>query len=531
MMAESLSWQRGSRPGLARFGREPGRAYSRPVPPGPGAHRAILVSTVSVLAGGGAALAASLGLRVLMARALPPEALGLVLLAIAVVTPIGSIAALGTNAALAQRVAERRARGDEDRARAVARRGELIAAGSGAVASALLAALALPLALLLGQPGLDRVLLPIAPVALGLAVGVAALGVARGFGDSAGRALVRDAGGGFLRILGVGAVLLAGSPTPFGIAAGFAAGSLSAELLFVGYVAFKGWLSPVSPVLDEPLLPSLRPYAATEVLAQSSLWLDIVVLGALAPPAVVGLYGVARGLTRILGLVPQASAHGYLPAAAAAWAKGEGERLPALHVATRRFAFALVWPVLSVCLLAPAPLLHLLFGAAYEAAAPALRLLALASFVASFFDFLDLLLIAERRPGDVLKAGLGGAVALLLLLAALVPRFSGEGAAAALLGASLLRGLLLHRSVFRSRSFRPFLAGMTGPAFLGVGSLAVGTLGLLLLRPGPFAALLLAAGTGAAASAVSLRAFLRHREPGSAAGPPDDPPGPEIAAV
>ena len=68
------------------------------MPPGPGARRAILVSTVSVLAGGGAALLGSLVLRIVMARALDPGALGLVLLGIAIVTPIGSMAGLGTNA-------------------------------------------------------------------------------------------------------------------------------------------------------------------------------------------------------------------------------------------------------------------------------------------------------------------------------------------------------------------------------------------------------------------------------------------------
>ena len=501
------------------------------MPPGPGAHRAIFISTVSVLAGGGAALAGSLLLRILMARALEPGALGLVLLAIAVVTPVGSIAGLGTNAALAQRVAERRARGDDEGARAAARRGEILAAGSGFVAAALLAAFAVPLARLLGQPGLDRVLLAIAPVALGLAVGVAALGVARGFGDSAGRALVRDAGGGLLRVLGVGAVFLAGSPTPFGIAVGFAAGSLSAELLFLGYVGAKGWLSPASPVPSEPLLPSLRPYAANEVLSQSALWLDVVVLGALAPPAAVGLYGVARGTTRVLGLVSQAAAHGYLPAASAACARGEEARLPALHVATRRFAFGIVWPVLAVCVLAPAPLLGLLFGEAYEAAAPTLRLLALASFGASLFEYLDLLLIAERRPGDVLRTGLGSTATLVLLLALLVPRFGGEGAAGALLGAGLVRGLLLCRSAFRSRPFRPFLPALTGPALLGASSLAAGALLFSVVRPAPAAALVLAAGTGAAASAVSLHAFFRHREPGSAVPAPADPPDTGIASL
>ena len=490
------------------------------MPPGPGARRAILVSTVSVLAGGGAALAGSLVLRVLMARALPPDALGLVLLAIAVVTPIGSIAGLGMNPAIAQGVAERLARGDEDGARSIARRGLLLAFGSGAAVALLLALLVRPLARLLDQPGLDRVLLPLAPVALGLAAGVAALGISRGFGDSLGRSLVRDTGGGLLRVLGVGAVLLAGSPTSFRVAAGFAAGSVTAELLFAGYVAAKGWLSPAARVPTGPLMPALRPHAATEVLSQSALWLDVVVLGALASPAVVGLYGIARGLTRVLDLVRHASSHGYLPAASTAFARGEGARIPALHVSTRRFAFALVWPVLATCLLAPGPLLGLLFGPTYEAAAPALRLLALASFVSSFFDYLDLVLVAERRPGDVLGAGVAGVVSLAALLAALVPLYGGEGAALALLGSSVLRGLILHLFCFRSRPFRPFLPAIAGPAILAAASLAAGAILLQALRPEPLAALVLAAGAGAAASAVALLWFFRERGTGVGSTPP-----------
>ncbi len=464
----------------------------------------------------------SLVLRILMARALEPSALGLVLLAIAIVTPVGSIAGLGTNPAVAQGVAERRARGDEEGARGLARRAQLLALTAGLLAAALLAALAGPLAVLLGQPGLDSVLLPMAPVALGLAAGVAALGVSRGFGNSLGRALFRDTGGGVLRVVGVGAAFLAAEPTSFGVAAGFAAGSLSAELLFVGYVAAKGWLSAGSRTPTAPLLPLLRPYAATEVLSQAALWLDVVVLGALAPPVVVGLYGIARGLTRVLDLVRQASSHGYLPSASAAVARGEGDRIATLHVSTRRFAFALVWPILAICLLAPAPLLGLLFGPAYEAAAPALRLLALASFLASFFDYLDLVLVAERRPGDVLRAGVAGIVALVALLAALVPPYGGEGAAVALLGSSLLRGLLLHRFVFRSRSFRPFLPAVAGPALLAAASLGAGTIALRVHRPAPLEALLLAAATGGAAAAVALLSFFRKRSGGA-----DAPPGTE----
>ncbi len=457
-----------------------------------------------------------------MARALEPDALGLVLLAIAVVTPVGAIAGLGTNGALAQRLAELRARGEEAAARRVAGKALLFVSASGLLAALLLAALAGPLALLLRQPGIDHVLLPVSPVALGLAAGAAALGVSRGFGDSLGRALVRDAGGGLLRVAGVGAALLAGAPSSFGVAAGFAAGSLAAELLFVGYVSRKGWLErPTAPSGGTVSLPDLRPFAANEVLTQAALWLDVVVLGALAPAAAVGLYGVARGLTRVLDLVRQASAHGYLPSAASALAAGDEPRLARLHVATRHLAFALVWPVLSVCLLAPGPLLVLLFGADYGPAAGALRLLALASFLPSFFDFLDLLLVADRRPGDVLRASIAGTAVLVLLLFGLASRFGGEGAALALLGASLVRGVLLLRLAFRGRPIRPYLPAVTGPALGALSSLAAGGLLLALLAPGPQGTLLVAAGTGAFASGASLRAFFRRRGAGEA------PTGPE----
>lgn len=491
------------------------------MPSGHGARRAILVSTLSVLAGSGVALAGSLVVRVLMARALEPDALGLVLLGIAVVTPVGAIAGLGTNGAMAQRLAELRARGEETAARRIGGKALFLVSGSGLLATLLLAAFAGPLARLLHQPGVDHVLLPMAPVALGLAAGTAALGVSRGFGDSLGRALVRDAGGGLLRVAGVGAALLAGAPGSFAVAAGFAAGSLAAELLFVAYVARKGWLGRPAPRPGGVVsLPDLRPFAANEALGQTALWLDVIVLGALAPAAAVGLYGVARGLTRVLDLVRQASSHGYLPSAASAVAAGDEARLARLHVATRHLAFALVWPVLSVCLLAPGPLLVLLFGEDYAPAAEALRLLALASFLPSFFDYLDLLLVADRRPGDVLRASIAGAAVLVLLLLVLAGRLGGEGAALALLGAGLVRGFLLHRLAFRGRPSGPYLPAVTGPALGALTSFGAGWLLLALLRPGSIGALLVAVGTGAAASGASLRAFFRRREAsGTPAGP------------
>ncbi len=107
----------------------------------------------------------------------------------------------------------------------------------------------------------------------------------------------------------------------------------------------------------------------------------------------------------------------------------------------------------------------------------------------------------------------------MALLAALVPPYGGEGAALALLGSSLLRGLLLHRFVFRSRSFRPFLPAVAGPALLAAASLGVGATILRVLHPAPLAALLLAATTGGAAAAIALLAFFGKRSGGADALP------------
>ena len=73
----------------------------------------LLRPTAAVLGGSLAALAATLALRVVVARTFAPADLGLLLAAIALVSWAGGVASLGLNPAVARHAAEQRAAGEE----------------------------------------------------------------------------------------------------------------------------------------------------------------------------------------------------------------------------------------------------------------------------------------------------------------------------------------------------------------------------------------------------------------------------------
>ncbi len=466
----------------------------------PGAR--IAIPALSVLGGGLAALLSSLLVRVLMARTLSPNDVGVLLFAIAVVSAAGGIASLGTNAGLAHRVAERRARGDEAGARRTARTGLFLAATSGGVAFLLLA---------LAGPWLGTsaaAVLPLAPVALGLAAGTAVLGAARAFGDVAGRALLRDTGGGFLRLAGVGLATLA-APTPRNVALGYAAGCLLGELAFGLYGLGRGWFRSASGTPPDRALPrTLRPFAGMEAVAQAATWVDVIVLGALAPPAVVGVYGVARSLPRVLEVVRQAASHGFLPAATEAGALAGPDAVGRLRVAARLFSLVLVWPLLAVCLVAPGEALAVLFGAAYAGAGTVLAILAVGSLVGTVLDDLDLGLVALGEAAATVRTTAAATAIGACALAVAVPLYGATGAAAASTAAVAIRGGLLLSTIGRRGRLAPWLRGLFRPLALGLLVVAATGLALRGLALPPLVGIAAALGGGVAASVLSLRAFL-----------------------
>ncbi len=401
-------------------------------------------SALGVLLGSGVAIGSALGIRILMARSLRADDLGAVLLAIAVASFLGMVASLGLRQASARRIASLLAITDSEGARRTARTA-LVVAGCGGLVAAALVLLGPRWNSLLGADGTVGIAaipflvsLGTAPASLGLALGVATWGISQGHGDTRGRALFRDAGGSLLRLVGVlAAALVSEGPALFAFGWGF--GSFLGEMSFVAYGRRRGWFGATleAKKIDATLIRSLPPFAGTTFVNQLATWLDVVLLGALAPLAVVGVYGAAQGLGRVLGQISDSAAHRFLGVASTAVAAGDDKKLVDSYVEARRLALSYLWPALAPCLLAPEAVATLLFGAHYEAAGLALRGLAAGWLLRAFSGYTEEVLFARGRAAWVFGLVLSTSLVIAALFALAVPR---GGAAAAVLAAWAVAG-------------------------------------------------------------------------------------------
>ncbi len=447
--------------------------------------------TLTVLAGSAVALAGTLAVRAVMARALEPDSFGLLITAIALVTATGGIANFGINPAAALRVGEGLAADDREMASRAARTALIFGTASGLVAATSIALFA-PIIATWFAADADRATLTaslraLAPVALLMPIGGAALGVYRAHGRTIARALIRDGGGGIARAIGVAiAAVLGGGIASLGL--GYSAGVVLAEGGFAVEVLRRGWLTrrpqradTPDPRLDGELIQQLPPLGALEILAQGRMWLDVLAISLLAPPSVVGIYGLARSLARGLEVVFHAGVHRYLPAVGRT---APAER-PALANDTRRFVLGVITVPVAVGLAAPAAPVLLLAGQPYIESAPVLAWLSLAVLVEALFGYQDQSLLALGRSRAVAVIDGGALLVYGSLLALLIPRSGALGAAWALVIVALTRGIssalvltVLGRNAPRSSQRIATLAGwpmsprlLGVPVFLGLGVL------------------------------------------------------------
>ena len=478
----------------------------------------LLRPTAAVLGGSLAALAATLALRVVVARTFAPADLGLLLAAIALVSWAGGVASLGLNPAVARHAAEQRAAGDDRRARRLAGSGLRTASVSGALAVVLVAGGAWLLAGRFPAVGWLELVPPLALVGLALAVGMTVVGASRAFGDVIARAVIRDAGGGVLRLLAVGGATLAGGSL-FALAVAYTAATLAAEAAALAWGARRGWFDLRRPGAPETSRPrELAPYAWLELLNQTALWADLVLLGALAAPAEVGLFAVARALARALQTVQYAVAHAYLPALASAWRTGGVADLAAIYVRARRLTFALLWPGVALCLAAPGPVLGLLFGSDYEPAAEALRLLAVGLGIDALAGARELPLQALGAARSAARCGTVAVLVGLIAMLVLAPAAGAFGAAIAVTVMSVVRAVLTAVALRRRAGITVIGHDLTTPVVATLAATALAGVAAVLLRSPPLVAAALVGTAAAAGSVVLLLGVRRNAAPQAGAG-------------
>jgi O-antigen/teichoic acid export membrane protein len=188
-----------------------------------------------------------------------------------------------------------------------------------------------------------------------------------------------------------------------------------------------------------PVLRRSAPLAVNGGLALVSPRVEFLAMGFLAGQYQAGLFLAALRVVQFLNVVPSAIAAGAMPSLTREAVQRTGD--PVRRRTSATLAFLALPAAAGVALLAPG--LIVLFGAGFGAAAPALRIMALAA-VPLFFNsgLVTSALIAAERSARLPRLTAVRVVAALAFAAVLVPRFGAVGGAIGfLLSESLFLGL------------------------------------------------------------------------------------------
>jgi len=174
------------------------------------------------------------------------------------------------------------------------------------------------------------------------------------------------------------------------------------------------------------------PLGAAQALALMSFNFDSLLLGMLQGPAAVGLYSAAYKPVTVLLAVPVTYFVGLFPVLSRSWADGPAA-FDAVVQRSLRLAATFALPVGVGATFVAAPVLDLLFGARYAAAAPAMQILAWSAVLVILRGtFRQGLNAAGCSLVDLRCAGLATGLNVLLNLA-VIPIWGFMGAAVATL--------------------------------------------------------------------------------------------------
>jgi O-antigen/teichoic acid export membrane protein len=335
-----------------------------------------------------------------------------------------------------------------------------------------------------------RVLGPFLPLA---AVSKVLLCATRSFGtmlpfvavEYIGKAGLRAVLAIFVIALGLGSVAMAMS-WALPIALGLAAAT-------IWLLAVIKRASPTSPAVDEPQTPlrklvldfwrftAFRGVAA--IFAIAILWLDVVLVGALASAREAGIYGAASRFVTAGSFALQALFLVMGPQMSALLSKGQRERAQAIYQAATAWLTAVSFPIfLGMAVFAP--FLLRMFGPEFASGGTALTILALAMLVNMGTGTVTVILLMSGKSSWNLANTAGAAVLNVVLNVVLIPQFGMTGAAIAWAAAICVQNLVPLVQIWVSLKIHPFGTAYPVPVvaavicFGGIGLLITQTLGM-----------------------------------------------------
>jgi O-antigen/teichoic acid export membrane protein len=410
---------------------------------------------------------------IVVARELGADEAGVFFAALALFTILTAAAQFGANTGAVRTVA---------RFRALGRGGDVGRTLHGALCPVVVISVVLALAIFVLAPDISRLIIrgadpeaavpylrvfaPFLPFASATAVIVAAT---RGFGTMVPFVGVEHLGKGSARLLlalavlgsGLGGAALAVAwAVPIALACVVAGGALIVLLR-------RGEAKP-----SKAVRPSTRwgltfefwrfaaPRGVASIFQITLLWLDTILLAALASPHDAGIYTAAARCATQGAFAIHAVVFVIGPLVSGLLATDERERAQAVYQTATSWLTALSWPI-YFSLVAFAPLVLSIFGPEFAAGETALVILACAMLVAMACGPVNVVLVmAGKTSWNLLNAFFALAVNVVLNLA-LIPEFGLSGAAVAWATSILIANVLPLIQIRLFLGLHPFASGFT----------------------------------------------------------------------
>jgi O-antigen/teichoic acid export membrane protein len=437
------------------------------------ATRRVAGGAAVALVGGGLSFCLTTAYQVVVARALGTAGFGLYVLALVVSSFLAEASDLGLDYGVLRFGAIARGAGDPGRLRAVIRRGLLGAFAAGSLASGLLIAAAAPIARVFDKPGMIPLLIPLALAIPFTGTTEVARSAMRGMGRAAPSVVSDSLITPGLR-LGTVLVALHVAADPRQVAVAYAVTEVIALLATLGMLlrllSREGRPGRAGTRAGAPgLFRYSLPMSLNRLILYTNNQTEVLVLGLLRPAGPVGVFGVARRLSMLVGSLTASISVLFNPMVADLHHHRHHAELDRLFKTATRWLFTLGFPLCLIEIAFPRDLLHV-FGEGFSSGATALAILALGQLVnIGTGTVAGLLAMVGRARMSVLNSAFFLSLSLVLDLL-LIPPWGILGAAianaTALAAVNVLRVVQVHRVLgifpYDRRFLRPLGAGLIG---------------------------------------------------------------------
>ena len=263
--------------------------------------------------------------------------------------------------------------------------------------------------------------------------------------------------------------------------AGFGAVGLSIgynfAFIFAGLVGFSFFvrggeyrirqlLTPVKSGRYWELLKFSLPLALSGSFGLVTSNTDRILLGILGTNTAVGIYDVAILLAKFILFFGPILDYLTQPIMSEYDAERNVQQMDQLYTIITRWLVILTFPIFTLLVLFPEPLLGTFFGNEYRAGGLVLSVLAIGYFAARFVGLSGSFLVATGDTNIIMYISGVTALLNLLLNILLIPSYGIMGAAIATVGSTLLNNALQAAYVYKSTGIHPFTRELLMPISL-----------------------------------------------------------------